>query len=104
MVRTSPSAHQASYDVLYTALRRVLREGMQAGPGAEEGINSLQCRVTGALYALLAEATFSLWIRLHDAIKRLTASVGRYLCGGAVIVPVTIRPGFALPSRRARNP
>jgi hypothetical protein len=54
MVRTSPSAHQASYDVLYTALRRVLREGMQAGPGTEEGINSLQCRVTGALYALLA--------------------------------------------------
>lgn len=53
MLRTTPSAHQAIYDVLYTALRRVLREGVQAGPDAEEGINSLQCRVTGALYALL---------------------------------------------------
>jgi CHAT domain len=53
MIRTSPSAHQAIYDMLYTALRRVLREGMQAGTGADEGTNSLQCRVAGVLYALL---------------------------------------------------
>jgi hypothetical protein len=48
MARTSPSVHQAVYDVLYTALRRVLGEGMQAGPGAAEGIDSLPCRVSGA--------------------------------------------------------
>jgi hypothetical protein len=53
MIRTSPSMHQAVYDVMYTALRRVLREGMQAGPGAKEEIDSLPCRVSGALYALL---------------------------------------------------
>jgi hypothetical protein len=53
MVRTSPSAHQVVYDVLYTALRRVLREGVQARSGAEGGIDSLPCRVSGALYALL---------------------------------------------------
>ncbi|MGH3869769.1 MAG: hypothetical protein ACRDQ4_27450, partial [Pseudonocardiaceae bacterium] len=27
--------------------------GVQAGPGADEGIDSLQCRFAGALYALL---------------------------------------------------
>ena len=53
MIRTSPSEHQAIYDVMYTALRRVLREGVQASPGAAEGLDSLPCRVSGALYALL---------------------------------------------------
>jgi hypothetical protein len=53
MIRTSPSGHQAIYDVMYMALRRVLREGVQAEPGAAEGLDSLFCRVSGALYALL---------------------------------------------------
>ena len=53
MGRPSPSVQQATYGVAYTELRRVLRAGVQAGPGAEEGLNSLLCRVTGALYALL---------------------------------------------------
>jgi hypothetical protein len=53
MIRTSLSEHQAIYDVMYTALRQVLREGVQAGPGAAEGLDSLPCRVSGALYALL---------------------------------------------------
>ena len=53
MIRTSPSEHQAIYDVMYTALRQVLREGVQARPGAAEGLDSLFCRVSGALYALL---------------------------------------------------
>jgi hypothetical protein len=53
MIRTSPSEHQAIYDVMYTALRQVLREGVQASPGAAEGLDSLFCRVSGALYALL---------------------------------------------------
>ncbi len=47
------SADEAIYGVVYTALRRILREGVQAGPGADEGIDSLQCRFAGALYALL---------------------------------------------------
>ncbi|MGH3865625.1 MAG: hypothetical protein ACRDQ4_05700 [Pseudonocardiaceae bacterium] len=51
--RPSPSADQVIYGVVYTALRRILREGVQAGLGAAEGLNSLQCRFAGALYALL---------------------------------------------------
>ena len=47
------SADQAIYEVVYNALRRVLREGVQAGPGTDEGTDSLQCRFAGALYALL---------------------------------------------------
>ncbi|MGH3770899.1 MAG: hypothetical protein ACRDRW_05810 [Pseudonocardiaceae bacterium] len=53
MICTTPSGHQATYDVMYTALRQVLREGVQARPGAAEGLDSLPCRVSGALYALL---------------------------------------------------
>jgi hypothetical protein len=36
------SAQQATCDIVYTELRRVLREGVQAGPGADEGIDSLE--------------------------------------------------------------
>ncbi|MGB8202439.1 MAG: hypothetical protein WCF33_22595 [Pseudonocardiaceae bacterium] len=53
MIRTNPSGHQAIYDAIYTALRQVLREAIQAKPGDAEGLDSLPCRVSGALYALL---------------------------------------------------
>jgi hypothetical protein len=55
MTRTSPSVDQAIYDALYTTLRRVLRTGVHAGAGAEEGLDSFLCRVVGALYALLMD-------------------------------------------------
>lgn len=55
MTRTSPSVDQAIYDALYTTLRRVLRTGVHAGAGTEEGLDSFLCRVVGALYALLMD-------------------------------------------------
>jgi hypothetical protein len=36
-----------------TVLREALVEGRRAGLGTEEGVGSLRCRVSGALYALL---------------------------------------------------
>jgi hypothetical protein len=47
------SWYPLSHESLCTLLRGVLAEGVQAGCGAEEGIASLRCRASGALYALL---------------------------------------------------
>ena len=45
--------YQSSYKFLCDVLRGVLRESAQAGSSAEEGVGSLRCRASGALYALL---------------------------------------------------
>ncbi|MGB8202105.1 MAG: hypothetical protein WCF33_20850 [Pseudonocardiaceae bacterium] len=45
--------YQSNYKFLCTMLRGVLRESAQAGSSAEEGVGSLRCRASGALYALL---------------------------------------------------
>jgi len=49
----SNGVYQSSYKSLCKLLRGVLAEGVQAGFGAEEGIASLRCRTSGALYHLL---------------------------------------------------
>lgn len=53
MLRHGASEYRASYDFMCTVLRRTLADGVRAGIGAEDGIGSLRCRVSGALYALL---------------------------------------------------
>lgn len=54
VIRSGLPLDQASYKFLGEVLRGVLRDGVQAGPGAGEGIGSIRCRVSGALYALLS--------------------------------------------------
>jgi hypothetical protein len=71
------SAQQATYGVAYNALRRVLREGVQAGPGADEGIDSLQCRFAGALYALLMAHPIDRHGRCRRCRRRPGSVIGR---------------------------
>lgn len=54
VIRGGLPLDQASYEFLCEVLRGVLRDGVLAGPGPGEGIGSLRCRVSGALYALLS--------------------------------------------------
>ncbi|HWR47407.1 MAG TPA: hypothetical protein VN327_07325 [Pseudonocardiaceae bacterium] len=53
MIRRGVSVYQTDYEFLRTMLCKVLADGVRAGLGADGGIGSLQCRVSGALYALL---------------------------------------------------
>jgi hypothetical protein len=53
VIRSSTLVYHTTYDLLCKLLRRVLRDGVQAGPGTDEGIGSIQCRASAALYALL---------------------------------------------------
>lgn len=53
LFRSDFSIYQSSYNLLCKMLRGVLRESAQAGSSAEEGIGSIRCRASGALYALL---------------------------------------------------
>jgi hypothetical protein len=53
VIRSGASVYQDSYEFMCKALCGVLADGVRAGLGAEEGIGSLRCRVSGALYALL---------------------------------------------------
>lgn len=49
----STTVYQTSHDLMCQLLRKVLVDGVQAGHGAEGGIGSVRCRVSGTLYALL---------------------------------------------------
>jgi hypothetical protein len=53
MIRRGGSVYQTDYEFMCKVLCGVLADGVRAGLGAEEGIGSLRCRVSGALYALL---------------------------------------------------
>ena len=53
LFRGDSSIYQSSYNLACKMLRGVLRESAQAGSSAEEGIGSLRCRASGALYSLL---------------------------------------------------
>jgi hypothetical protein len=53
MLRGDLSLYQTSYNLACEMLRGVLRDSAQAGSCAEEGIGSIRCRASGALYALL---------------------------------------------------
>jgi hypothetical protein len=53
VIRSGVSESQTSYEFMCKVLCEVLAEGVRAGLGAEARIGSLQCRVSGALYALL---------------------------------------------------
>ncbi|MGH3771967.1 MAG: hypothetical protein ACRDRW_11330 [Pseudonocardiaceae bacterium] len=48
------SVYQASYEFMCTMLCKALADGVRAGLG-EEGVGSLRCRVSGALYAVLLD-------------------------------------------------
>lgn len=51
----SPSARQTSYDLLCRVLRGVLRDAVQAGPGAAGGIGTVECQAVATLYLLLMD-------------------------------------------------
>ncbi|MGH3853428.1 MAG: hypothetical protein ACRDR6_07990 [Pseudonocardiaceae bacterium] len=53
MTRGNPSIHQDSYEFVCKVLCKVLSDGVRIGLGPDGGIGSVQCRVSGALYALL---------------------------------------------------
>lgn len=48
------SIYQSSYEFMCTMLGKVLAEGVRAGLG-EDGVGSVRCRVSGALYAVLQD-------------------------------------------------
>jgi hypothetical protein len=51
----STSVHQRSYDLLCRALRRILHDAVQAGPGAAGGIGTIECQAVATLYLLLLD-------------------------------------------------
>jgi hypothetical protein len=51
----SPSVFQTSYDLMCRVLHRVLRDAVQAGPGAAGGIGTVEGRAVAALYLLLVD-------------------------------------------------
>ncbi|MGH3869423.1 MAG: hypothetical protein ACRDQ4_25620 [Pseudonocardiaceae bacterium] len=53
MTRGNPSIYQDSYEFVRKVLCKVLSDGVRIGLGPDGGIGSVQCRVSGALYALL---------------------------------------------------
>jgi hypothetical protein len=53
VIRDETMVYQTSYTFLCELLRGILADGAQAGPDAEKGLGSSQCRLSGALYDLL---------------------------------------------------
>lgn len=53
MTRRHVSIYQDNYEFVCKVLCKVLADGVRIGLGPEGGIGSVQCRVSGALYALL---------------------------------------------------
>ncbi len=51
----SLSVRQTSYDLMCRVLRGVLRDVVQAGPGAAGGIGSVECQAVATLYMLLMD-------------------------------------------------
>ena len=51
----SPSVPQTSYDLMCRVLRQMLRDAVQAGPGAAGGIGIVECQAVAALYLLLMD-------------------------------------------------
>ncbi|MGH3886616.1 MAG: hypothetical protein ACRDSZ_08600 [Pseudonocardiaceae bacterium] len=46
---------QTSHQLICDALREVLHRAVQAGPGAVDGIGSIQCQASAVLYLLLRD-------------------------------------------------
>ncbi|MBV9013655.1 MAG: hypothetical protein JO272_16720 [Pseudonocardiales bacterium] len=53
VIRRGPSVYQANGEFMCKVLCKALADGVRAGLGTEDGIGSLRCRVSGALYVLL---------------------------------------------------
>ncbi|MGH3427533.1 MAG: hypothetical protein ACRDRI_05325 [Pseudonocardiaceae bacterium] len=53
MIRRGVSVYQNDYEFIRKMLCKVLADGVRIGLGGDGGIGSLQCRVSGALFALL---------------------------------------------------
>ncbi len=53
IVHGGHSVYQTSHNFICRLLRKVLADGVQAGPGAAGGIGSVQFRASATLYALL---------------------------------------------------
>jgi len=51
----STSVHQISYDLMCRVLRQMLRDAVQADPGAAGGIGTVECQAVAALYLLLMD-------------------------------------------------
>jgi hypothetical protein len=54
-ISKGPNVHQTSYDLLCRMLRRVLLDGVQAGPDAIGGIGSVHFKASTTLYGLLLD-------------------------------------------------
>ena len=55
MTREGPTVDQTSYRLIGDALRGLLCKAVQAGPGAVEGIGSVQYQASAVLYTLLRD-------------------------------------------------
>lgn len=53
VIRRGGSVYQANDEFMCKVLCQALADGVRAGLGSAEGIGSLRCRVSGALYVLL---------------------------------------------------
>ncbi|MGH3801650.1 MAG: hypothetical protein ACRDTD_16260 [Pseudonocardiaceae bacterium] len=51
----NPTDYRPSHQLLCELLRRVLRNAVQAGPGAAVGIGTVECQAVAALYLLLID-------------------------------------------------
>ncbi|MGH3771586.1 MAG: hypothetical protein ACRDRW_09355 [Pseudonocardiaceae bacterium] len=53
MIHRGVSVYQTDYEFVREVLCKVLADGVRVGLGTDGGIGSVQCRVSGALFALL---------------------------------------------------
>ncbi|MGH3775427.1 MAG: hypothetical protein ACRDRR_06770 [Pseudonocardiaceae bacterium] len=55
VMRSGLSVYQTSHDLMCQVLRKVLVDGTQAGPGAADGIGSVECQAVATMYMLLMD-------------------------------------------------